>query len=282
MTELDILFSTRYDWTRFQINLLTTLIHKVKKEDNSFKIYNIKAKDVLPNKMSFTELKRSTLKLLYRTYELKQNNRIHQVAIISSISFRKGEGILEIVFHPLIKSYFLHLKEKYTLVSIQSLLSFKSIYSKKIYVLLKQNNLDSITFHIQNMKQQFGIEEQYSDYNTFKKRVILQAQKDLSSSDLPFFFQEIKSSRKIERIQFLPLDTKEILLNIEQQNLQQKLVKDTRITMLQARKIVIRFTKEEILSLLFLIKKVNQSGQIKTSLSGYTVGVFNTILKQKI
>ena len=281
MYDIDILFNTRNHWTEFQINLLITLIHKVKKDDNAFKIYPIKAKEIIPYKMSFIDLKKSTLKLLNRSYELSQNNRIYQVAIVSSITFRRGEGILEIILHPIIKSYFLELKEKYTLVSIKYLLSFKSTYSKRLYIWLKENR-ENFIFDIQNMKQQFGIEERYSDYNTLKKRIILQAQKELSSSDFPFFFKEIKSSRKVESIQFLPVNFKEILLNVNQQNLQQKLVKDTKITMLQARKIVIRFTKEEILSLLFLIKKANQAGQIKTSLSGYTVGVFNTILKQKI
>lgn len=281
MYDIDILFNTRNHWTEFQINLLITLIHKVKKDDNVFKTYPIKAKEIIPYKMSFIELKEATLKLLNRTYEVSQNNRIYQVAIVSSIAFRRGEGVLEIILHPIIKSYFLELKEKYTLISIKYLLSFKSTYSKRLYIWLKEDR-ENFIFDIQNMKQQFGIEERYSDYNTFKKRVILQAQRELSSSDFPFFFQERKNSRKVESIQFLPINFKEILLNVNQQNLQQKLVKDTKITMLQARKIVIRFSKQEILSLLFLIKKANQTGQIKTSLSGYTVGVFNTILKQKI
>lgn len=279
---MDILFNTKNHWSLFQINLLTTLIHKVKKEDNAFKIYNIKAKEIIPSKMSFSELKISTLKLINRTYELNQNNKTYQISIISSIAFRRGEGILEIIIHPLIKHHFLNLKEKYTLISIKSLLSFKSIYSKKLYCWLKKNKEDIFIFNIQNMKQEFGIEERYSDYNTFKKRVILQAQKELSNSDFPFFFHEIKNSRKVESIQFLPVNIKELLLSANQQELQQKLVKDTKITMLQAKKIVVRFSKEEILFLLFTIKKANQAGQIKTSLSGYTVGVFNTILKQKI
>ncbi len=282
MYDIDILFNTRNHWTAFQINLLITLIHKVKKEDTSFKTYSIKAKDILPHKMSFSQLKVETHKLLSRTYEVNDNKRVCQLAIISSIAFRKGEGIIEIIIHNLIKSYFLELKENYNIVSLKSLLSFKSIYSKKLYYWLKENRIEDHVVEIQNMKQYLGIEEKYSDYNTFKKRVIIQAQKELSNSDTPFLFQEVKSSRKVESIQFKIVGVKEIPLSLKQQTLQQKLVKDTKITVLQARKIVIRFTKEEILSLLFLIKKANQTGQIKTSISGYTVGVFNTLLKQKI
>ena len=281
MDKVDLLFKTRRHWSDFQINLLILLIHKVEKQDTIFKPYILKAKDVLVKKLSFEELKSETQSFLFPVHEIRTGNKLIQLPLFSSITFVIGEGIIEIRLHSIFKMYFLELKENYTLITLKNLLKFKSIFSKKLYLLIKKSDEIVTVLTIDQLKKQFSLVESYRDYNTFKKRVILQSQKELHNTDLAFSFEEIKKGRKVNAIQFKQIELYHILLSVEQKKIQKKLIKETRITDIQAKKIVIKFMPQEIYSILFLIKKAEYSGQIKTSITAYTVSVFNRILSQK-
>ena len=281
MRNIDLLFKCRKHWSAFQINLLVTLIYKVEKQDVAFKLYKIKAKDVLVEKLSFEELKAETYSFLSTIYEVEIDNKLSQLSIFSNISFIIGEGIIEINLHPIFKNYFWKLKENYTLITLKNVLNFKSIFSKRVYLFLKKSNQKIIQITITDLKKQLNLEEAYQDYNTFKKRIILQSQKELHNTDMAFFFEEIKKSRKVDVIQFKQIQLQNMILSNQQKELQEKLRKETKITELQSRKIVIKFMEQEIYSILYKIKEAKSSGRIKTSLAGYTVSFFNRILNQK-
>jgi plasmid replication initiation protein len=281
MNGIDLLFETRKQWSDFQIHLLLELIHKVEQGDNSYKVYKVKAKDILFQKISFETLQIETQIFFHKVYLVTDTNRLTQVSIFSSVTFLVGEGIIEIVLPPLIKTYFLALKNQYTLVTIKNILNFKSLYSKKLYLILKGFEEENITITVEDLKNQLNVTEVYRDYNTFKKRIILQAQKELHLTDIPFFFQEIKVSKRIVSIQFIKTAIHHIPISNEQIELQDKLIKDTKITALQAKRIVIKFTAQEIYSALYMIKDLEYSKRIKTNLAAYVVGVFNKKLLNK-
>ena len=281
MDKINLLFETRKHWSDFQINLLINLIHKVEKDDKAFNSYKLKAKNILIEKLSFEELKLETQSFLNQHYEIEVRGRLTQLPLFLSITFIRGEGVIEVSLHPLFKIYFLELKEKYTLVTLKNILKFKSLFSKKIYLFLKKTNQRCIKITIDELKGQLGLITSYRDYNTFKKRVILQSQKELHNTDMAFFFKEIKNSRKVDSIQFESIKLQNIVLSIQQKKIQNKLIKETKISDSQAKKIVIKFMPQEIYSILFLIKDAEYSGRIKVSLAGYTVSVFNRIILQK-
>ena len=168
---MDILFNTRNHWTIFQQNLLIDLMYQINSTDKSFRSYKLKTKDLTAQKrMSLSQIHIDTAILLNRTYEIDEGERLVQISILSSISFFKNEGIIEVTIAPFMKSYFLKLKEKYTLISIKSLLSLKSIYAKKLYKWLKNAKEKELVFEISRIKKELSIENKYQDYSTFKKR----------------------------------------------------------------------------------------------------------------
>ena len=279
MDKIDLLFETKKYWSDFQINLLMVLIYKVEKQDAAFKTYKLKAKDILIERLSFEELRSETQSFLKKTYEIQIGNKLVQLPIFSSIAFIKGEGMIEVGLHPIFKTYFLELKEEYTLITLKNLLKFKSIFSKNIYLFLKETNEVITIVTIDQLKEYLSLTEAYRDYNTFKKRVILQSQKELHNTDMAFFFEEIKESRKVDSIRFK--QTQNTLLSARQKELQGKLIKETKVTAYQARRIVTRFMLQEVYSILYLIKEAEYSGQIKTNIAAYTVSTFNKIILQK-
>ena len=64
-----------------------------------------------------------------------------------------GDGSVELIFDPKLIKYFTGLTERYTYLEIQTLLTFSSIYSIRIFNLLKQHKTRTKTFNIEKLKE---------------------------------------------------------------------------------------------------------------------------------
>lgn len=258
--------------------ILTKLFYNNKKTT-----FTIKAKDIIGDiepRMTFANIQQETLSLLHKIYEIDERQRLLQTTILSSVEFSKGQGLITLIVSPALIPYLQQLKKEYSLISIQDLIGFQSIYAIKMYLmLLKQNRGVAFKIRIDDLKAHFEIANQYKDYNTFKNRVILQAQKELHHTHLAFSFEEIKEGRKVECFIFKTLEISQIPLSNKQIPLAKKLHQDLGITPSQAKEIVIQFLPEEINQIIYNIKERERSGQIKSSLGAYSVGVFSRLLK---
>lgn len=274
----------KYKFTPFQQKVLIAILFKFfyakKKPIYSF---SINAKDVIADiesKMGFEDIQKETLALLHKVYEINEEKRFLQTSIFSSAEFIKGQGIINLTISPAFEPYLQSLKRNYTLLTIKNLMSFQSIYAIKMYLmLLEQNRSNAFKISILDLKTKFNIANQYKDYNTFKNRVILQAQKELHFTHLAFTFQEIKEGRKVKFFIIRILNLKHIELNKKQKELVRKLTQDLEITTYQAKEIVTLFLPEEIYQIIFNIKERYHTGQIKSSLGAYTLGVFSNLSK---
>ncbi|MDX1920077.1 MAG: replication initiation protein, partial [Candidatus Caenarcaniphilales bacterium] len=136
--------------------------------------------------------------------QIKQPDGLLQVSFLSSAEYMDGSGYVELCFDPKLKPFLLQLKECFTTYDIRNVLSLKSAHSIRMYELLKQYEpIGSRTIDVDELKHMLGVDQQYASYNLFKKRVILQAQKDLEeNTDLSFTFEEVKESRRVAKLQF--------------------------------------------------------------------------------
>ena len=74
-----------------------------------------------------------------------------------------------------------------------------------MYELLKSyEGIGKRVFDIEELKQILGVDDKYTKYANFKKRILLKAQRDLAEhTDIRFSFEEIsESSRRVEKIAF--------------------------------------------------------------------------------
>ena len=127
---------------------------------------------------------------------------------------------------------------------------------------------------VDDLKYKLNLEGKYKSYNLFKKNVILQAQKELSTTDMAFTFEEIKEGRKIERIKFKLVPPKDVELTREQIQMQSKLMSDLGLTEAQAKKIVVKVGTRDIHKTIFDVKSTARAGRIQTNIAAYAFGVF--------
>lgn len=131
-----------------------------------------------------------------------------QTWMLSSVqTFKETDdaAYLLVTIHPKLKPYLLELRQKYLVYDIRNVLKLTSVYSIRIYELLKQyEKIGKRHFDLENLKLILGIQpEEYKLYGHFKSKVILKAQSDLSAeTDISFTFEEHKSGKKVSGVTF--------------------------------------------------------------------------------
>ncbi|OOB76386.1 hypothetical protein AXF41_12460 [Clostridium haemolyticum] len=69
-----------------------------------------------------------------KVFEIKEDNRLIQLAWLSSVIYEKGSGEVILKFSPDLKPYMLKLNKLYTSYRLANILSMKSKYSPSINV----------------------------------------------------------------------------------------------------------------------------------------------------
>ena len=275
------LINARYEMTAFQKKVVLYLISQIQPDDEDFKTYTLNVKDFVSlteskSKMLYNKLRKETKSLISKVYEIDEPDRLLQISMLSSAQYIKGKGMIRVSFDPNLKPYLLQLKKHFTIVPLKYVLGFKSIHSIRIYEMLQQfKGTGFLIIKLNELKFKLGLENRYRDYNTFKQRVILQAQKELSKTDMAFVFEEIKKGRKVETLKLKLQPITETTITSEQEQTINKLVNDLEITTKQAKSIVIKFSHTEIMKTVYDIKTAYRDGKIRTNIAAYTVGVFN-------
>jgi plasmid replication initiation protein len=209
MVKSNYIIEASYKLSLQEQRLIYILTAKINKDDIEFKpckftqteINNILSK----HKISFKELKQHINSLKNRDLVIIKEKSILETKWLSSAEYFDDDSI-ELCFDNKLQPYLLQLKERFTKLSLDKAITFNSNYSCRIYELLKQyEGIGQRTASIEALRTMFCIEPQeYKLYGDFKRKVLLQAQKEinLNKTDISFQFEEIKTGRKVTSIKF--------------------------------------------------------------------------------
>ncbi|WP_251862430.1 replication initiation protein [Clostridium sp. Marseille-Q2269] len=206
------IMNCNYDLSLEEQKIILTLASMVQPNDEEFKPYLFKIADFMKllgieTKTKYTEIPKITKELMKKVFEIQEGNKIIQTAWVSGVIYEKGTGMVTLKFNPDLKPYMLQLKEKFTQYQLANILSMKSKYSPRIYEILKCNKFKKqgyIDIEIEELRKLLKAEKIYTLYADFKRKIILQAQKELKEkTDISFEFEEIKTGRKVTSIKFL-------------------------------------------------------------------------------
>lgn len=123
---------------------------------------------------------------------------------LSAFKISPKQGTVTFEISELLKPYLLELKKNYTSYLLTHIPKLRSSYSIRLYELLHQyRRIGKRYFELDDLQRKVGSNYQ-NKYNNFKRKVLLQAQKDLKKhTDLAFAFSEKKEGRKITGIEFI-------------------------------------------------------------------------------
>lgn len=212
------LVEAKYKFDIWETRVFAKMLTMVKPDDKEFQMYHIHVGELLKDfnlpdaGENYIAVKQATKKLLSRVIEIKKDTPeglmwYAMPMLIGAKGFiePKGENIISVQFHEELRPYLLELKERYLQYDIKNLWGLSSVYSVRIYELLKQyQKIGKRFFDLEDLKLRLAIEPtEYEKYNHFKERVILKAQSDLSDcTDISFSIEEQKEGRKVSGIMF--------------------------------------------------------------------------------
>lgn len=214
VTKSNNLVEARYHFSIWETRVFTKLVSLIQPGDADFKRYKLHIKDLVQffgvnDNDAYVKIKAVPDSLLKKVvtipYTENGEERLLKTGLIAQATIpKKKEGYIELSFHPDLKPYLLQLKRTFLSYDIRNVLKISSVYSIRIYELLKQyETLGYREFNLEELKVILGVSDKYKLYGHFKSRIIMKAQEDLQEhTDIIFSFREIKKGRKVIAILF--------------------------------------------------------------------------------
>ncbi|MDS1005254.1 replication initiation protein [Clostridium sporogenes] len=205
------IMNSNYDLSLEEQKLILTLASMVQPDDEEFKPYKFRIVEFMrllgvENKAKYIEIPKITKELMKKVFEIQEEDTLIQTAWLSGAVYKKGTGYVELTFSPYLKPYMLKLNTMFTQYKLANVLSMKSKYSPRIYEILKCNEFKKqgyMEIEVDELRKLLKAENIYPRYNDFKRKIILQTQKELKKiSDISFEFEEIKTGRKVTALRF--------------------------------------------------------------------------------
>jgi len=156
----------------------------------------------------YPELLQSSKRLCGLVLELGNDKDYFKVLVpVTKAEYKKGELSLRV--EPDFKKILLQLDKGFTQYLLSNIRPLRSIYSIRIYELLKRNSNEDfkreLKYSVEDWKKILGCEGKFNHYGDFKRTVFLKAQKDLDEHcDRSFHLIEQKAWRKVKELTLIP------------------------------------------------------------------------------
>lgn len=209
----------RYKFDIWETRVFAHMLTLIKFNDTDFVEYRISVSDIV--KMFgltksggvYDEIKKASEKLLNKRVQIERTSPegiveiVDTYLVVSTARPKEAtkDNYIKLRFHTDLKPFLLELKQRYLVYDIRNILSLTSIYSVRLFELLKQyQKIGKRRFELDELKSLLSIEpNEYALYGHFKERVIKKAQKDLKQhTDIYFEFEEETEKKRVYAIVF--------------------------------------------------------------------------------
>lgn len=210
------LVEARYKFDIWETRVFAYMLTLIRHNDVDFREYEINAGDIVKefklhdSGLVYDSIKAAGEKLLdkkvgiIRTTEDGRKEQFTTHLVASTATPEEKGDYIKLSFHPALKPFLLELKERYLVYDIRNILSLTSIYSVRLFELLKQyQKIGKRRFSVDELRMLLSIDpDEYLLYGHFKG-LIKRAEKDLEKhTDIYFTFEEEVIKRKVMFITF--------------------------------------------------------------------------------
>jgi plasmid replication initiation protein len=205
----NVLLENRVKFKLGELKLTLAVIAQIKREDEEFQDYRLHIQDFqeLTNVDGdiYAYAKNVCIGLRSKTIVIPMGKGKNLVTGYFSDIEIHDRGVLVFSISPKMRPYLLQLKKSFTVYDIRNVLNCRSVYSIRLYQILKQyEKIGKRTMQLDELKYILGFDEgQYSRWGNFKTRIIEVARKELKKhSDLFFEYEVEKKRRVVQAITF--------------------------------------------------------------------------------
>ena len=231
VTQSNELILARYSLPVSEMRLLMTVIAKIQPTDTKLTVYPVPIGEFadflgVSKSSAYDEMKYISKSLLSRVVTIqKQNGGELQTHWVASANYEPGSGVVDIRLDEMMLPYLIGLNTNFTQCKLAMLLSFKSVYTNRLYMLLKQRRdhnpyAKTYEFELGELRKLLGVSveyiprtdkfskaqeaiELYPEYKVFKRCVLETARKELDAKgDIGFDYDEIRHGRPVTALSF--------------------------------------------------------------------------------
>jgi plasmid replication initiation protein len=218
-TQSNQLVESRYFLTIGEQKIILLLISMISPDDVDLKEYEMKVLDFahvmgMTGHSVYERINDTLDRLLSRIIHIPKDTGYLKIGWISSAEYMEGDGTIRISFDTKLKPYLLGLKSQFTKYNLFIITQFKSSYTIRVYMLLKQYKpLGARKFSIVELRSILGINNgQYRLFKEFKRNVIMRAKREFETidketgaykSDITFDLKTFRTGRKITDLKFI-------------------------------------------------------------------------------
>jgi len=199
-----------------EIDIVLSLLTTINKDDIDFKDYTFTLDDLeikLNKKIQHKQLQKTISSIVGKPLKIEIEEN-HWKVIPWFSYFEYNNGLMTCSFDKRLKPYLLELKSRYVESDLKYIMAMKSVYSKRIYLLLKEHKKFGYRkLYISELMDNFQVPKTLRKYSLFKIKVLNQAVKDINKfTDLeivnigtmenPKYFEEHKMPRKVDTVTF--------------------------------------------------------------------------------
>jgi plasmid replication initiation protein len=212
------LVEARYRFDIWEMRVFAKMLMTIRTADKDLQKYQIHISEIIKDFNlldagdNYTSIKDAANKLLTKVIEIEKETpegskwvRIPLLIAVEGFKNKSEGNYISVQFHPELKPFLMELKERYLQYDIRNLWGLTSVYSVRMYELLKQyERIGKRYFDVENLRLILGINpSEYKLYGHFKNKIILKAQNDLKEvTDIHFAFKEKKDSRRVVGLTF--------------------------------------------------------------------------------
>jgi plasmid replication initiation protein len=234
----EFMIEARYKLNAMQNDLMEIFISKIEQDEKLE--YEITVSDyinVYENKTQkhvYSDLKKASKSMEGLGFRIYEKNPVTKKVIsetyypwFTKIKYIHNEGRIQLDIHKDVKKMFIEQKMLYH-YNLKYVLNFSNIYSKRIYVLLKEWEIkrkgqpgETLRFdNIKDLEYKLEIPKSYIKFAQFRKNVLDIAQKEINdNSDISFTYKLEKTQAKYTKIIWNIKTKKKLLFEGDQTSL---------------------------------------------------------------
>lgn len=209
------LITARYKLSVVEQKLVLSIISLIRPTDSDFMNYQIPISqfEFLADNNNHQRLKKYCKEIMSKPLEVNDNGEWVLFNWFSHIRYRKE--MLECSVSPELKPYLLKLQENFKSYDLKYILEMQSEYSIRIYELLKKSEkMGYLEISLEELQDLLQVPDSFKRYDNFKRKVLQPTSIEIAKyTDIYFEFQEIKPSRKVEKIKFIIFKNKQNLID---------------------------------------------------------------------
>lgn len=156
---------------------------------------------------AYKQIQGAIKRIYERSVKTEDKDRVTEFRWVSSRTYFKKEGRFRIAMTNEVMPYLTQLKGQFTKYQLRNISSFNSVHSIRIYELITQyRKVGEREITIEELKKWLQVEDKYSAFFDFKKRVLSTAIKEINEkSDLLVEVEQIKRGRTVQALKFVIL-----------------------------------------------------------------------------